>query len=285
MNSAGLREGLGRWGVVVLVLATVGLVLVVWRPGRFVDGPMGVLLILGIATYMVLFAERVPNTLPHPYFLYFDRYLFSEVLPLALIFVAIGLHAAIDAVGRGARARDCSAGRGGYRARSARHRARSRGVEHLADHAAHAVRRRVRRAGSRVEARRARTRTRRSCTRVSNPFPRTGSTATLIARFALPLRETFNRNMIGVFASHGDDPRRDPAQARAELARAGYTSGYLVAIRAPPCRALRQRRAHALRRYGQLHGSCAHAALEPLRRTLPPDPHRLRRVRDLLTGC
>ena len=39
--------------------------------------------------------------------------------------------------------------------------------------------------------------------------------------------------MIGVFASHGDDPRRDPAQARAELARAGYSSGYLVAIRAP----------------------------------------------------
>ena len=98
MNTDGLREGLGRWGVVVLVLATAGLVLVVWRPGRYVDGPMGMLLILGIATYMVLFAERIPIAHPHPYYLYFDRYLYSEVLPLALIFVAISLHAAIDAV-------------------------------------------------------------------------------------------------------------------------------------------------------------------------------------------
>ena len=232
MNTTGLREGLGRWGVVVLVLAAAGLVLVVWRPDRYVDGPTGVLIVLGIATYMVLFAERVPNALPHPYYLYLDRYLYSEVLPLALILVAIGLHAAIDAV---------------LEAR-----------EHvIAVRVAAGIGLALLVVGLLPAASETWRITRHSLfgdaygalDRVSNlalpdrdapivysgikPTPPNWIYGNTYRAFALPLRETFNRNMIGAFASHGDDPRRDPAQARAELAEAGYSSGYLVAIRAP----------------------------------------------------
>ena len=42
------------------------------------------MLLLVIGVYVVLFARRVPAPKAQANYLYFDRYLFSEVLPAAL---------------------------------------------------------------------------------------------------------------------------------------------------------------------------------------------------------
>src|SRR5207244_4320970 len=58
-----------------------------------------------MAVFVVLFARRVPDPKIQTYYLYFDRYLFSEVLPAALPLAAIGIQMTVDACSRFAPAR------------------------------------------------------------------------------------------------------------------------------------------------------------------------------------
>jgi hypothetical protein len=64
------------------------------------DATTGLVVVHGIGTYSVLYAHRVPHALAAPYYLYWDRYLFSEVLPLVILVVAVALHALIEMVER-----------------------------------------------------------------------------------------------------------------------------------------------------------------------------------------
>jgi hypothetical protein len=95
---AGLTDTLSRWGVLLLVLVGIGLVSVVARPGKYLDPAAGLLFLLVIGVYSVLFARRVHGPQGQLNYLYYDRYLFSEVLPAALLLSTIGLQAVIDAV-------------------------------------------------------------------------------------------------------------------------------------------------------------------------------------------
>ena len=87
----GLGATLWRWGPVLLVLVAAGVVAVVSRPGKYLDATCGFLFLLVIAVFSVLFARRVPIPKPQANYLYYDRYVFSEILPAALLFGAIGL--------------------------------------------------------------------------------------------------------------------------------------------------------------------------------------------------
>jgi len=97
---SGLTDTLARWGPVLIVLAPIGILAVALRPGRYVDAACGFMLLLVVGVYCVLFARRVPAPKIQTYYLYFDRYLFSEVLPAALPLVAIGVQAVADAFAR-----------------------------------------------------------------------------------------------------------------------------------------------------------------------------------------
>ena len=96
----GLTDTWSRWGAVLLVLVAIGAIGVLVRPGRFVDAGAGFLLLLVMAVFVVLFARRVPHPKIQTYYLYFDRYLFSEVLPAALPLAAIGIQVVVDACRR-----------------------------------------------------------------------------------------------------------------------------------------------------------------------------------------
>ncbi len=89
----GLVDALARWGPALVLLSAAGLGVVVFRPDRYLDGAAGLFVVLSVAAYTLLFAFRLRHAWGAIYFLYWDRYLYSEVLPLALLLVAITLHA------------------------------------------------------------------------------------------------------------------------------------------------------------------------------------------------
>ena len=96
MHHGGLVDATLRWGPVLVLLTLAGLAGVLVRPGKYLDGANGWLLLLVTCSYTLLFAARVKVSMPHAYYLYYDRYLFSEVLPAALVFAAIGLHLIVE---------------------------------------------------------------------------------------------------------------------------------------------------------------------------------------------
>ncbi|HYD08914.1 MAG TPA: hypothetical protein VEA78_02330 [Acidimicrobiales bacterium] len=88
LDTAGLRDALGRYAVVVEVLGAVGLAVALWRfADRMEDdervGVVHVVLVGG--TFALLFAHRLPTPRFAPYHLYWDRYLFSELFPLMVL--------------------------------------------------------------------------------------------------------------------------------------------------------------------------------------------------------
>jgi hypothetical protein len=93
IGGRGLADALARWGPLVFLLSVAGLVLLIVRPTRYLDGGTTLFVVLGVVTYTILFASRLPNARAAPFFLYWDRYLFSEVFPLAVVLVLIGLRA------------------------------------------------------------------------------------------------------------------------------------------------------------------------------------------------
>jgi len=96
MHHGGLVDATLRWGPVLVLLTLAGLAAVLVRPGKYLDGVNGWLLLLVTCSYTLLFAARVKISMPHAYYLYYDRYLFSEVLPAALVLAAIGLHLIVN---------------------------------------------------------------------------------------------------------------------------------------------------------------------------------------------
>jgi hypothetical protein len=98
VGGTGLGDALLRWGPLVLLLSTGGLVLVLVRPARYVDAGTTLFVVLGIVTYAVLYASRHHTPKPAPYYLYWDRYLFSEVFPLAIVLTLIGLRALTESL-------------------------------------------------------------------------------------------------------------------------------------------------------------------------------------------
>ncbi len=93
----GLKNAWLRWGAVLLVLVVIGAVAVVARPGRYLDPVSSLLVLTVIAVFAVLFARRMANPLVHSYYLYYDRYLYCEVLPAGLPLAAVGIQVIADA--------------------------------------------------------------------------------------------------------------------------------------------------------------------------------------------
>jgi hypothetical protein len=226
----GLKNSGQRWGAVLLVLVAIGAVGVIARPGRYVDAASGLLLLLVLGVFVVLFARRVPQPQVHAYYLYFDRYLFSEVWPVALPLAAVGIQMVADACTR-APARVVPVALAGLvvviaaglvpQARETR-----RVTEHrLFGESYDAVRRLDRltrsqgHAGDVVYS--------GSKTRPAEWFyPNT------YRALALPLRQSFDRTVYGIpHSAIAPDQVFTPRAARSVLRENGASSGYLVQLR------------------------------------------------------
>jgi hypothetical protein len=87
-DARGIADALGRYDVVVEVLAVVGLGAALWRFRGSLDDAQRigvVLVVLVCGAFAVLYAERLPLPRYAPYHLYWDRYLFSELFPLMVL--------------------------------------------------------------------------------------------------------------------------------------------------------------------------------------------------------
>ncbi len=238
MPLGGLTDTLSRWGAVLLVLSGVGIAVIVLRPARYLDGVTGLVFLLTVCAYSILFAHRVKVAKPQVYFLYFDRYLYSEVLPVALVLAGIGAHAIIIGWRR-------VAPRAWYRV----------GIAALVVITAF---------GLAPEVRETRVITRYplfadsygALNRLDDltrgdghaaivysglPFrPRGWFFENTFREFALPLVQSFRRTVLGMPAAPTSrDPRFEPAGARRLLAAAGFRTGYLIALEGPGAATIR----------------------------------------------
>jgi len=87
-----------RMGLWLVVMTVVALVLV-WRTPR--PGPQSALLLLAAGTALFLMAfqtHRLGSNRPHSFFMYWDRYLVSEVLPALIVSAALGGAALLELV-------------------------------------------------------------------------------------------------------------------------------------------------------------------------------------------
>jgi hypothetical protein len=230
----GLAAALGRWGPLLLVLFVVGVIAVVWRPAKYLDATAALLFLLVISVYSVLFTRRVPISKPQANYLYYDRYVFSEVLPAALLFGTIGLQLLVTAAERvvtTSRAWRVAIAAGVVVILAVAlvpqvHETRRITKYRLLGSSYHALSRineltRTDGEGAVVYS--------GSGTRTPNwTFQNT------YRAFALPLAQTFNRQVFGIPTEHKvQDVLYNPAAARAELERNGLQSGYLVRLRRP----------------------------------------------------
>ncbi|MFM7225631.1 MAG: hypothetical protein ACKO1Y_09460 [Actinomycetota bacterium] len=233
MREAGLLETLGRWQVALLVLAVVGVGALIVRPDRDIDGVSGALLLLVIGTYAVLFARRYPAPRGHAYYLYWDRYLYSEALPAALVLVALAVH-----VVAGARLRQ---GAPGLR-RAVRIATTGvlvvvvAGVVWPVAETRRATELRffgeAYAAMAEVDALAAEAGAGPIVYSGAVPTPPGWFFANTFRAFALPLTLTFDRQVIDLPADpFARDPVLDPVAARTLLREAGYRTGALVALR------------------------------------------------------
>jgi hypothetical protein len=231
----GVNDALARWGPVLLLLAAAGIGLVVLRPGRYFDEASGLFVVLVVATYTLVFAGRLREARGAIYYLYWDRYLFSEVLPLALLLAAIALHALIGW---------CVAATA---ARPALRVAAAVGLVVLSALAIFPAALQTRDSGITRQALYgdaydALSRLNR-LSRADGPGPVVYSGSrpappewffpNTKAAFAQPLHESFNRILVGTgsFGTEFLDKERDPWSARAMLEAAGHRKGYLVSLR------------------------------------------------------
>jgi hypothetical protein len=244
LHTAGLSNTLARWGPVLIVLALIGLVAVVRRPGRYLDAASGLMFLLVIGMYVALFARRVPHPKVQTYYLYFDRYLYSEVLPAALVLGSIGLHMVVDAglrFARSSRTQVAVAGRVAIAAvlaivviglvpqiRQTRRATRYRLFGHSYT-ALQSIDRITRSSG--VDA---------VVYSGSKTRPPQWFYVNTYRAFALPLEQSFDRDVFGIPPNGlGRDVVYGPAQARRVLQRHQLDSGYLVVLRRPGTAPLR----------------------------------------------
>lgn len=88
LDHRGILDALGRYDIVVELLAVLGLGAALWRFRERMDDAqrVGVIMVVLIgATFAVLYAERLPLPRYAPWHLYWDRYLFSELFPLMVL--------------------------------------------------------------------------------------------------------------------------------------------------------------------------------------------------------
>jgi hypothetical protein len=186
-----------------------------------------------VCAYSILFADRVKVALPHAYYLYYDRYLFSEVLPAALVFAAIALHMIVQAYTAAARGPVlvrvaivglCVVAAVGFLPEVRETHRITRfplfgsayeAIDHLD-------------ALTSVDGRNAVV---YSAPKAIPPgwfFPNT------YRAFALPLAQSFRRLVVGLPTdAFGRDPQFDPDAARAQLRMVNQGNGYLVSLRGP----------------------------------------------------
>lgn len=89
----GLAEASRHFGPLLLGLAAVGVVALLWDPGAAPVRATMLLAMAMLAPFAALFAWQFHEPLAHPVFLYYDRYLFSEVFPALLLLMMNGAHA------------------------------------------------------------------------------------------------------------------------------------------------------------------------------------------------
>jgi hypothetical protein len=237
MHHGGIVDATLRWGPVLVILTVIGLAALLVRPGRYLDGVNGWLLLLVTCSYSLLFAARVKVSMPHAYYLYYDRDLFSEVLPAALVLAAIGLHVFVE--------RFEQAGALAPRARASMRVAIAvvcivAAIGFLPNlKETHRITRYPLfgdsyQALDRLDAL-TRTQGNGAIVYSAPATPPAGWFFQNTYRaFALPLGLSFGRTMVGMPSDpFGKDPQFDPDTARARLRASGFDRGYLVALRAP----------------------------------------------------
>jgi hypothetical protein len=234
---AGVDDGLARWGPALLVLAAGGIAVLALRPGRYFDGAAGFFVVLVVATYTLLFALRLPHPRRAIYYLYWDRYLYSEVLPFALVLVAIALHGligvSVDADHRRTALRVVAVvaliSMVGFAVVPSAVHTRDSGITRQALYGdvygkLSSLDRLARIEGDRP-----------IVYSGARPVPRGWFFPSTNSAFARPLEESFGRIIVGTkaFGPAYPDPVFDPTSARAALAEAGYDAGYLMTLRRP----------------------------------------------------
>ncbi|MCH7835933.1 MAG: hypothetical protein IH864_03610 [Chloroflexi bacterium] len=108
LELGGLREALSRYGTLLLALGAIGLAAAVVKTEDRVQYSVGFLAIAIVVVFGALFANRVSAPTNHAFFLYWDRYLYSEVFPGIVLLGALGASAVgflVFRVVRNARAR------------------------------------------------------------------------------------------------------------------------------------------------------------------------------------
>jgi hypothetical protein len=94
LDAGGLREGLGHYDAVVQALIVVGIVGAFVALARDVEDHVRVgivVLALVAEAFALLHAYRFPTPRPAKYFLYWDRYLWSDFFPAAMVLAAVGI--------------------------------------------------------------------------------------------------------------------------------------------------------------------------------------------------
>ena len=92
IGSNGLREALGRYGFLPGLIIGIGLCVLLVGAVRPTPHRPTIALLLGLGSmFAVLYAFRFPEPKFHAVFLYYDRYLFSVLFPVAAIAMALGL--------------------------------------------------------------------------------------------------------------------------------------------------------------------------------------------------
>jgi hypothetical protein len=233
----GVDDALERWGLAILLLAACGTAVVALRPGRYLDGATGFFVLLVVATDTLLFALRLPEARRAIYYLYWDRYLYSEVLPFALLLAAIALHELIGWCVAGEQRRPALRlaavialiaivgfalvppwihTRDSDITRQALYGDAYGKLSNL-DRLA-----RVEGDGPIVYS-------------GARPVPRGWFFPSTNSAFARPLEESFDRIIVGTkaFGPAHPDPVFDPTSAHTALVNAGYHRGYLMALRRP----------------------------------------------------
>jgi hypothetical protein len=100
-GSDGVVDGLLRWGVPLLGLLVVGIAVALFgRTNTAIPMSWLVFVMFIFLSSTVLHAIRIPQPKSHAYYLYWDRYLFSEAFPAALLIIGVGLAWIIDIVAR-----------------------------------------------------------------------------------------------------------------------------------------------------------------------------------------
>ena len=283
------RHAAGDGDPSLIVLCAIGAVGVVHRPGKHVDAACGLMLLLVIGVYTVLFARRVPDRKVQTYYLYFDRYLFSEVLPAALPARPDRRADGRRHVQARSRARPSRRGsRSPAWSRSSSLGARTPDPRDPPRHPVPAARQVVRRRAPASTSSRAAPRCRRrSSTRDRRPDPRDWFYPNTFRAFALPAPSS--RSTGRCSASRAGRSARTTCTTRptalAVLHANKLTSGYLVELRLRGRKRVPRRRPHALRRHRRLRVPDPRPAHALARRTVGDLPPPVRRLRALVTGA